>query len=104
MGKVVRTRVFPAGLVAFFVFVICLVLLGTLGVWTLLVLLALPKLWQTLKVYSRPCPEEPPPDYPIWPLWYVAWAMRLNRSAGGLFVLGLVLNAIWPVSFPAAVG
>ncbi len=84
-------------MVLFFVSVLCLVLVGTLGVWTLLVFAALPQLWQTLKVYSQPKPDTPPPGYPIWPLWYVAWAFRLTRRAGALFVLGLLLDAIYPV-------
>ncbi len=84
---------------SFFVFVLCLVLLGTLGVWTLLVFLALPKLWQVLKVYSHPRPETAPPNFPIWPLWYVAWAFLVTRRAGTLFVLGLLLNAIYPLHF-----
>ncbi len=84
-------------LVAFFVMTLCLVLVGTLGVWTLLVLLALPRLWRVLGVYSRPPPQSAPPNYPIWPLWYVAWAFTMTRRAGGLLVLGLILNAIWPV-------
>ncbi len=84
-------------MVGFFVAVLCLVLVGTLGVWTLLVFVALPQLWQTLRVYTRPRPQEPPRGYPIWPLWYVAWAFRLTRRAGALLVLGLLLNAIYPV-------
>jgi len=84
-------------MVAFFVFVLTLVLTGTLGVWTLLSFGALPKLVQVLKVYNQPKPESPPANYPIWPLWYVAWAFLVTRRAGGLFVLGLVLNAIYPV-------
>ena len=83
-------------MVAFFVLVLCLVLVGIFGVWTLLVFLAVPKLWQALKVYSRPKPESPPPDYPIWPLWYVAWAFLVTRRAGALLVLGLLLDAIVP--------
>ncbi len=84
-------------MVAFFVFVVCLVLVGTLGVWTLLVLLALPKVWQALKVFSQPPPESAPPNFPIWPLWYVAWAFLVTRRAGALFVLGLLLDAIYPI-------
>jgi 1,4-dihydroxy-2-naphthoate octaprenyltransferase len=83
-------------MVAFFILMLCLVLVGTFGVWTLLVFLAVPKLWQALKVYSRPKPESPPADYPIWPLWYVAWAFLVTRRAGALLVLGLLLDAIVP--------
>jgi 1,4-dihydroxy-2-naphthoate octaprenyltransferase len=84
-------------MVGFFFAVLCLVLLGTLGVWTLLVFGALPQLWQTLRVYAKPRPAEPPRGFPIWPLWYVAWAFRLTRRAGALLVVGLLLNAIYPV-------
>jgi 1,4-dihydroxy-2-naphthoate octaprenyltransferase len=86
-------------LVSFFVLVVCLVLVGTLGVWTLLTLLAVPRLWRVLKVYNMPKPASAPPNYPIWPLWYVAWAFTLTRLAGALFVLGLFLDAVYPVHF-----
>jgi 1,4-dihydroxy-2-naphthoate octaprenyltransferase len=72
------------------------VLVGTLGLWALLVFLSLPHLWTTLRVYNNPRPESPPRGFPIWPLWYVAWAFRVTRSAGGLLVIGLLLDAIWP--------
>jgi 1,4-dihydroxy-2-naphthoate octaprenyltransferase len=84
-------------MVSFFVFALCLVLVGTLGVWTLLIFLALPRLWQALKIYGTAPPESPPAGFPIWPLWYVAWAFLLARRAGGLFVLGLLLDAIYPI-------
>lgn len=83
--------------VFFYVLVLCLVGVGTLGVWTLLSFLAIPRTWQVLKVFSRPRPSEPPANFPIWPLWYVAWAFVVTRTAGGLFVAGLVLDAIWPL-------
>jgi len=83
--------------VFFFVLVLCLVLVGTLGVWTLLCFLALPRVWKVLKVFNQPRPESEPPNFPIWPLWYVAWAFTVTRLAGGLFVLGLILDAIVPI-------
>jgi 1,4-dihydroxy-2-naphthoate octaprenyltransferase len=85
----------------FFVLVLCLVLVGTLGVWTLLCFLALPRVWKVLKVFNRPRPESEPPNFPIWPLWYVAWAFTVTRMAGGLFVLGLILDAIYPLRIGA---
>ncbi|MFP8878272.1 MAG: prenyltransferase [Myxococcota bacterium] len=84
-------------MVTFFVFVVSLVGVGTLSVWTLLVLAAVPRLWKVLKIYNRPRPEQAPPDYPIWPLWYVAWAFSLTRMAGALFVLGLILDIFYPI-------
>jgi 1,4-dihydroxy-2-naphthoate octaprenyltransferase len=84
-------------IVFFFVLLLCLVLVGTLGAWTLLTFLALPRVWKVLKVLNRPRPETAPPNFPIWPLWYVAWAMVIARSVGGLLVLGLFLDAIFPL-------
>jgi len=83
-------------MVLFFIAVLLLVLDGTLGVATLVVFLGVPRLLTVLRTYSRPRPETPPANYPIWPLWYVAWAFLLTRTAGALFVLGLLANAIYP--------
>jgi 1,4-dihydroxy-2-naphthoate octaprenyltransferase len=83
--------------VFFFVLVLCLVLVGTLGVWTLLCFLALPRVWKVLKVFNQPRPESAPPNFPIWPLLYVAWAFTVTRLADGFFVLGLILDAIVPI-------
>jgi 1,4-dihydroxy-2-naphthoate octaprenyltransferase len=82
---------------SFFVLVPCLVLTGTLGVWCLAVLLGLPTLRKTWRIYSQPPPESAPPGYPLWPLWYVAWAFLVTRTAGGLLVLGLLADAIYPI-------
>ena len=87
----------PELMLAFFLLMLCLVLVGPFEDSTLLVFLAVPTRWQALTVYSRPKPESPPADYPIWPLWYVAWAFILTRLAGVLFIAGLAANAIYPV-------
>ncbi len=83
---------------AFYPIVALLVLAGTLGVWVLLIVLALPRLLRVLKIYTAPRPQEPPADYPVWPLWYVSAAFFHNKLAGGLFVLGLIMNLILPIS------
>ncbi len=84
-------------LVSFFVLVFCLVLTGTLGVWTLLVFGAAPKLIKVLRVLNEPKPDAPPAGYPLWPLWYVAWVFLVTRLAGLLLVVGLLIDAFWPV-------
>ena len=86
-------------MVAFFVLTAALVALGVLGFWALLVLAALPALRRVLAIYRKPPPDEAPRGYPLWPLWYVSWAFVLTRSAGGYLVLGLALNALWPLHF-----
>jgi 1,4-dihydroxy-2-naphthoate octaprenyltransferase len=60
------------------------------------VLLGVPRLLEVLRVYSQPRPAEPPPDYPVWPLWFVSAAFVHTRRAGGLLILGLLLNALLP--------
>jgi 1,4-dihydroxy-2-naphthoate octaprenyltransferase len=82
---------------AFYFVIIALVLSGTLDIWVLLVLLAIPRLIKVLKIYREPKPLEPPEDYPVWPLWFVSATFFHNRLAGGLFVLGLILNLVIPI-------
>jgi 1,4-dihydroxy-2-naphthoate octaprenyltransferase len=84
-------------MISFFAAVALLVAAGTFGVWTLAVFAAVPRLRQVLGVFSQPRPAEPPPNYPIWPLWYVAWAFLLTRLAGVLLVAGLLANAVFPL-------
>ena len=40
-------------------------------------------------------PDDPPDEYPLWPLWYVAWAFHFVKLAGVLFTLGLILDTLW---------
>lgn len=85
--------------ISFFVLVVVLILVGKVGVWTLLVFAATPLLWKVLRVGSQPRPESAPPGYAFWPLWYAAWAFSLTRLAGGLFVLGLIMDVVYPIRF-----
>lgn len=82
---------------SFFFLVTCLVLVGTLPVWTLAVWIAFPRMVAVWKVFDAPRPSERPEHFPIWPLWYVAWAFLFTRFAGALFVAGLVVAALWPL-------
>jgi 1,4-dihydroxy-2-naphthoate polyprenyltransferase len=97
LGEAQARLVAQALMVSFFVVMALLVLAGTLGVWTLATFAALPRLVRVMRIFAQPRPTEPPANFPIWPLWYVAWAFLMTRLAGGLFVLGLVANAIHPV-------
>lgn len=94
LGKQASLRLNQVLMIAFYPIVLGLVALGYLGPGVLLVLLALPRLVRVLRAYSEPKPAAPPPDFRIWPLWYVALAFYHNKLAGGLFVLGLVVNLI----------
>jgi 1,4-dihydroxy-2-naphthoate octaprenyltransferase len=75
---------------------------GLIGPWVLIVALAIPRLLGVLTVFRQPKPAEPPPGYPErgWPLWFVGYAFIHTRRAGGLFTLGLLLNALLPITLP----
>lgn len=81
-------------MIAFYPVVALLALRGNLGWGVLLVAFAIPRLVQVLKIYNAPKPATAPAGFLIWPLWYVAIAFYHTRLAGGLFVLGLVINAV----------
>ncbi len=81
-------------LVGFQVSIAALVIAAVFSLWTLVVVAALPHLVKTARVYRRPKPQRAPERYPVWPLWFVAWAFVHSRRAGALLVLGLLL-ALW---------
>ena len=93
LGKDVSLRLNKVLMVGFYVAVAALVVSGKVGVGVLLVAAAIPRLRQVLKAYGEPKPAAPPPGYRLWPLWYVSIAFYHNKLAGGLFVLGLMVNA-----------
>ncbi len=84
-------------MVAFYPLVIALVVMRSVGPWVLLTLLALRTLARVVAAYNQPKPAEPPPNYPVWPLWFVSLAFVHTRFAGFLFVGGLILNLIAPI-------
>src|SRR5579862_4449977 len=92
LGKATSLRLNQVLMLAFYPIVVALVVGGWVGFGVLLVAAALPRLVKVLRAYSEPKPAAPPPGYWIWPLWYVSLAFYHNRLAGGLFVLGLLLN------------
>ena len=98
-----RARTVGAWLmILFYPLTVLLVLAGLVGPWVLLVVLGIPRLLSVLKVFDQPKPVAPPPGYPErgWPLWFVAYAFIHTRRAGGLLTLGLLLNALVPVTLP----
>src|SRR6185436_919250 len=93
LGKQTSLRLNQLLMIAFYPIVGLLVLRGDLGLGVLLVAFAIPRLLKVLKAYSEPKPATAPKGFLLWPLWYVAIAFYHNKLAGGLFVLGLVVNA-----------
>ncbi len=89
-------------MISFYPLTLLAVVVGLVGPWVLLVALGIPRLIGVLKVFGQPKPAGPPPGYPErgWPLWFVGWAFVHTRRAGGLLTLGLLLNALVPVTLP----
>lgn len=79
---------------AFYVLVVLCVLVGAMPWPALAVVLALPRLAKVWPRFRRPPPAEPPPGFPVWPLWYAALAWVHVRQAGLLLVLGLGAGAV----------
>ena len=86
-----------AMMVGFYVLVALAVAVGAMPWPALVILLALPRLWKVWPQFRRPPPDEPPPNYPVWPLWYAALAFLHVRQAGALLVLGLAIGAVLKV-------
>jgi 1,4-dihydroxy-2-naphthoate polyprenyltransferase len=90
-----RARNLTLGLMAvFYVLVVGCVLVGAMPWPALAVVLALPRLAKVWPRFRRPPPDEPPPGFPVWPLWYAALAWVHVRQAGALLVLGLAIGAL----------
>ena len=89
-------------MISFYPLTLLAVIVGLVGPWVLLVVLGIPRLLGVLKVFDQPKPAGPPPGYPErgWPLWFVGWAFLHTRRTGGLLTLGLLLNALIPVTLP----
>lgn len=83
-----------AMMVGFYVLVALAVGLGAMPWPALLVVAALPRLAKVWPYFRRPPPDEPPPKFPVWPLWYAALAWVHVRQAGALLVVGLAIGAV----------
>ncbi|MEO8463078.1 MAG: prenyltransferase [Chloroflexota bacterium] len=100
LGEARARRVAQILMVAFYPIVIAAVLVGWIGPWVALVLIGLPRLISVLRTFNAPRPEMAPHSYVGWPLWFVGAAFIHTRRAGGLLVLGLLLNAFLPIHLP----
>lgn len=90
-----RARVITLAMMAGFYFLVAAAVLVRAMPWpALVVVVALPRLAKVWPGYRRPPPNEPPPGFPVWPLWYAALAWIHVRQAGALLVLGLAIGAV----------
>ena len=87
-------------LLGFYVVTGIAIAVGALPWPVLLVGLALPTLRKASGALRRPAPDEPPPGFPVWPLWFAAVCFVHVRRAGGLLVLGLLAAAVTGTGLP----
>lgn len=65
----------------------------------LIVFIAGRRLFISLAVLSKPRPQEPPENFPVWPAWFSAFTFNHNRMFGGLFILGLLVDTLMRIYF-----
>jgi 1,4-dihydroxy-2-naphthoate octaprenyltransferase len=97
LGEPLARSVTKGLMVAFYVLVVACVAVSALPWPSLAVVGALPLLVRALRALSRPRPDRPPRGFPIWPLWFVAFAFTHTRRAGALLVGGLAVAAIFNI-------
>jgi 1,4-dihydroxy-2-naphthoate octaprenyltransferase len=100
LGERRARMVASALMIAFYPIVIGSALVGWIGPWVALVILAIPRLVEVLRQYAQPKPDTPPHAYVGWPLWFVGGAFIHTRRAGALLIGGLLLNVLVPVTLP----
>jgi 1,4-dihydroxy-2-naphthoate octaprenyltransferase len=100
LGERRARMVASALMIAFYPIVIGSALVGWIGPWVALVILAIPRLLEVLRQFSQPKPDTPPNAYVGWPLWFVGGAFIHTRRAGATLILGLLLYIFLPVTLP----
>ena len=91
-------------LVAFYLTTVLAVVVGALPWPTLLIGAALPVLRKVATALRAPRPDEPPPGFPVWPLWFAAICFVHTSRAGAWLVLGLVVAAATGTGLPLGSG
>ena len=69
---------------------------GYLGLGVLLLLLVLPTLIETVKIFNQPRPNEMPQGFrqEVWPLWFAPHAFQYTRRFSLFFLLMLIFENI----------
>ena len=97
LGERRARRLTQALVVGFYLAVGVCVAVGALPWPVAAVVAATPMLAKVVPTLGRPRPDEPPPGFPVWPLWYAAVAFVHTRRAGALLVAGLAVAAVFDV-------
>jgi 1,4-dihydroxy-2-naphthoate octaprenyltransferase len=94
VGQTFARYVNMASIVIAYAVVIYLVATGYFSTFMLLVLFAVKRAFYAVAVLSKPRPEGPPAGFEaFWPTWFSGFCFYHNRMFGGLFILGVLLDA-----------
>ncbi len=86
------TRFFNIGIIVLmYAIIIGLIVIGRASPFIALTLLAVPRALRAIRLMLSPRPDEAPPGYIGWPLWYHRACLQHNRLFGWLYIAGLVL-------------
>ena len=95
LGEKIARYVNMAGLVLIYLVILYLVFVPRYFTPVMLIVfLAAKRLLMALAVLKKPRPEEAPEGYPAWPTWFSGFAFYHNRLFAGLFILGLIADAL----------
>ncbi len=96
-----RARVATSGLlVAYYGCVLVAVAVLALPWPTLIAAAGVPVALKVHRALGQPRPAEPPPGFPVWPLWFAAICFLHTRRAGALLVAGLAVAAVAGIGLP----
>jgi 1,4-dihydroxy-2-naphthoate octaprenyltransferase len=85
-----------ASIVIAYAVVIYLVATGYFSTFMLLVLFAGQRAFYAIAVLSKPRPDGPPEGFEaFWPTWFSGFCFYHNRMFGGMFILGVLLDAFF---------
>lgn len=101
LGEKISRYMVVTMFVAAYLITIWLVITKTFTPVMLLVLFALPITIKYTRIFFSPRPEEKPEGHEGWPLHFVAAAFVNNRKFGSLFMLGMLLDMVIRMLFPA---
>jgi 1,4-dihydroxy-2-naphthoate octaprenyltransferase len=94
LGEPLARRSTDALMLAFYVVLVACLIAAVLPWPSLAALGALPLYARAHRALNRPRPERPPEGFPVWPLWFAAFAFTHTRRAGALLVAGLAVAAV----------
>jgi 1,4-dihydroxy-2-naphthoate octaprenyltransferase len=96
-----------ASIIIAYAVVIYLVATGYFSTFMLLVLFGVVRAFYAVAVLSKPRPESAPQGFEVfWPTWFSGFCFYHNRMFGGMFILGILLDALFrklPFDLPLSI-